>query len=314
MHSEVLLDWTRLFGELYGTEDQALLFYSLVKMQRPENILELGTGFGVTAFWMAQALKENRAGRVWSVDNGEHWEQMVQQFGAATPSPLLEMVERVRSHPKFGPLFFPEATDRRAQPGSLGRIAGYWNWLEGASSMMELTQHLTLLRGSFLTGKEIGVSPEIYPYMRGVLEKPIDILFADVEHSIQSVLGVLSQFLPYMAESSSIFMDSAATWLPSYLTLEQTVQQLNHGKVPPIFLTGTNRKQKARVIELIATRRFTLIPLIEQKHRWQNGLIWIKIEPINIMPYPLTAMRGVVSQNPTPAKALKAFFQDGQLF
>ena len=313
MRNQALAEWTEIFGESYGTEDQALLFYSLTKMQAPLNVLELGTGFGVTAYWIAQAMKENGGGHIWSVDNGAHWSGIARMLENGVPAQFAPLVERVRSHRLFGEIVFAKGVPTAAQMMQGTQVSDYWKILDDAARMMGLSPHVTFLKGSFLIGDSIEVSAKTYPYLEPVLKEPIDILFADVEHSIQSVLVNISQFLPYMADSASIFIDSASTWLPSYLTLEQTIQQLNNGKVPAIFLSGADSEKKARLFEIVATRRFTLIPLVERKSRNQNGLAWIKIEPVNVVPYPLTAIRGVDTEQPVSGEALRDFFERGKL-
>lgn len=68
-----LKQFTDSVGQVYGTEDFAIYLYSIVKMTRPSLIVELGTGFGTTALWIAQALKENNIGKLVTVDNGIEW-------------------------------------------------------------------------------------------------------------------------------------------------------------------------------------------------------------------------------------------------
>ena len=63
-------------SEVYGKEKFCYLVYSLVKMQQPETILELGTGLGTTALMIAQALKENNKGKIYTVDNGKEWDSL----------------------------------------------------------------------------------------------------------------------------------------------------------------------------------------------------------------------------------------------
>ena len=60
-------------SEEYGTEHFSLLLYSLIRMQRPKNIIELGAGFGTTSTLMGQALKENQKGKIWCIDNQKDW-------------------------------------------------------------------------------------------------------------------------------------------------------------------------------------------------------------------------------------------------
>ncbi len=52
-----LLLLTDFIGTAFGTEDFCLFLYSLIKLQTPRVIVELGTGLGASAFWMALAAK-----------------------------------------------------------------------------------------------------------------------------------------------------------------------------------------------------------------------------------------------------------------
>jgi predicted O-methyltransferase YrrM len=63
----------RTVAELYGTENFCHFFYSLVRMDRPAAIVELGCGGAATALMAAQALCENGHGHLWTVDNGTDW-------------------------------------------------------------------------------------------------------------------------------------------------------------------------------------------------------------------------------------------------
>jgi PAS domain S-box-containing protein len=55
-----LLLLTDAVGTAFGTEDFSLFLYSLVRMHTPETVVELGTGLGISAFWMALAAKRNQ--------------------------------------------------------------------------------------------------------------------------------------------------------------------------------------------------------------------------------------------------------------
>jgi hypothetical protein len=99
------------------------------------------------------------------------------------------------------------------------------------------------------------------------------------------------------------------------LALEETVRQLNHGKVPAFFLTGADAETRARMMEIVATRRFTLMALTERKDSEGNSMAWIKIEPANILPYPLSAMRGMGWKKHQgfpvlPGALVREFFED----
>ena len=85
-----LLDYLRKYGYSYNTEDSSIFFYALTKMKRYRNFLELGTGWGCTAFLVAAAMKENGIGKCITYDNGQDYEnvryssfinQMINEFG-----------------------------------------------------------------------------------------------------------------------------------------------------------------------------------------------------------------------------------------
>jgi hypothetical protein len=68
-----ILEYIAKEGEIYDTYSTALFMYSLLKMKKPKNFIEFGTGLGCTSFMAAQAFQENGFGKVYTFDNGEHW-------------------------------------------------------------------------------------------------------------------------------------------------------------------------------------------------------------------------------------------------
>lgn len=56
--------------EPYGARDFSVYLYGLIRMIKPEVMVELGTGHGTTSFLAAEAMKENNKGKVITVDNG----------------------------------------------------------------------------------------------------------------------------------------------------------------------------------------------------------------------------------------------------
>ncbi|MDG2305272.1 MAG: class I SAM-dependent methyltransferase [Candidatus Binatia bacterium] len=59
-------------GLVFGTEFTGTWLYSLLRMQGCRRVIELGTGFGVSALWCALAMRENPGdGHVWTYDGGE---------------------------------------------------------------------------------------------------------------------------------------------------------------------------------------------------------------------------------------------------
>ena len=64
-----------VLGEMYGKERFCYLLYSLTRMEQPKTVVELGAGVGTCSFLIAQALKENDSGMLWTIDNGQEWPQ-----------------------------------------------------------------------------------------------------------------------------------------------------------------------------------------------------------------------------------------------
>ena len=123
-----------------------------------------------------------------------------------------------------------------------------------------------------------------FPQVDGTL----DLLFSDFMHDPNSLIEILSFYLPKMSAASSIFMDSASTSFPSYCFLELLTQHLNQGKIPLMLLNKVSDGDKKRVHELVSNSKFTLIHICEAKDREQNSTAWLKIEPCDIRPYPKT--------------------------
>jgi len=116
-------------GRIHGTEDWCLFLYALVKMHRPAVVLELGTGAAVTALWLAQAVKENEAGHVWTVDDGRGWAQIL-----ADNEPLFLPAER---QPRFR------------------------DYLDHVAGSFELQDHLTLLEHAMPPFPEVGAAVDL---------------------------------------------------------------------------------------------------------------------------------------------------------
>lgn len=293
--------WNALTGEHYGSEAQSIFFYALARMRQPETVLELGTGLGHSALWMGLAAAENGRGRVWTVDDGRRWAQLCEYLGRLDPhddrwSVIPAVREVVRGL---------EAT----QAGSEAVL--HADLTRRIAAALGLAEHISFLAGSVPLANTVPVTAETYPFLADALERPIEILYADIDHSPLGVLGVLVKYLPLMAETASIFIDSAATHLPSHLVLERTVEQLDRGKLPAIFRAGTTGPQYDRLEELASTRKFTYMPLPERRERRQNGLAWVQIEPVNVVPYPLTQTRGLFP-SPLSGNAVEALFERGE--
>ena len=112
----------------YGTENFAYFLYALVKMAKPQVMLELGTGAGITSFMAAQAMKENGFGIVYTVDDASQWSDVAMfvrdYFGVADldyPTfidlatrkfDLAEHVRAVSTHLATDTLYMPPGIDK----------------------------------------------------------------------------------------------------------------------------------------------------------------------------------------------------------
>ncbi|MDJ1110515.1 class I SAM-dependent methyltransferase [Macrococcus caseolyticus] len=67
-----LLKISKKYGNIYGSELIAQQLYVLIKREKLINVIELGTGLGVTSVWIGTALKENEKGLLNTFDNFEH--------------------------------------------------------------------------------------------------------------------------------------------------------------------------------------------------------------------------------------------------
>ncbi|WP_437730008.1 class I SAM-dependent methyltransferase [Sorangium sp. So ce1335] len=253
-----LLLLSDVVGTVFGTEDFSLFLYSLVKMHAPRTVVELGTGLGASAFWMALAAKRNGVGHVWTVDDLDLFE---------SGEGLLETVVEQLRRRQFASL---EATTARQYFAEVSRLLGLQEHITFVHERMALDE-----AGHF----------DRYPFAG----EPVDLLFSDFRHGPADILALLGHFLPRMSPASSILIDSAPTAWPSYLLLEQLVAQLNRGHVPGML----QDRSPVDLGPLLRNRRVTLVHITETKARDQNGTAWLKLEPIDLQPHPRTTLRGL---------------------
>jgi Methyltransferase domain len=250
-----LLQLTDFVGTAFGTEDFCVFLYSLVRLQAPRTIVELGTGVGASAFWLSLGVKRNGAGHVWTVDDltlFERHEMLLAQitsndwFAGATIS--------------NGREYFDEVV----------RKLGLGDWVTFVERKVQLDE-----LGHF----------DSYPFSN----EPIDLLFSDFEHGPKAILNLLGHFLPRMALASSIFIDSAPTAWHSFLLLEQLVSQLNRGHIPMALQDCCT----VDLEPVLKNRQIKLVHLTEWKQRDQNSTAWLKLEPVDLVPQPRSYMRGM---------------------
>jgi hypothetical protein len=252
-----LLRLTDVIGEVYGTEDFGLFLYSLVRMQAPETIVELGTGLGTSALWMALAAKRNGLGHVWTIDDltlSDGYARILAENSARLAGTVWERVA-----------------------GSTGLEC-----LVKIREILGLDQQLTFVAQRM----ELDEPTHFDRYAFG---EPIDLLFSDFSHGPHAIVSILGHFLPKMAAASSVFIDGASTAWPSYLLLEHLVEQLNRGTIPALL----QDRCAVDLTSVMRNRRIVLVHLTERKARVQNSTAWLKIEPVDLQPHPATTVRGL---------------------
>lgn len=260
-----LLNLSDVVGTRFGTEDFCLFLHSFVCINGPKTVVELGTGYGVSAFWMALGAKRNKIGHIWTVDDFEVFHR--------DKTFVKEIIIRLR-----------EANIISLQHSTAEE------YYSGISRLFGLDPYLTFVK-STMALNEMGHFNH-YPFA-GV---PIDLLFSDFQHGATAILTLLGQFLPCMAPRSSIFIHSASTAWTSYLLLEQLCSLLNAGKVPKALQEVCSVDLK----EFALTRRITLIHLTEWKKKDQNSAAWLNIEPVDVLPLPQSRMRGMNKEITAP--------------
>ncbi len=251
MHSciERLAEIRERMGWLYGSEDLCVLLYSLVKRARPQRVVELGTGFGVSTAWIAAALKENQTGALHSYDNGSHYaSDPARRFLAELQGPLRTIVEPGQDYPSF--------------------LHALLTWAGVADFA-----HVHVEDIDFAA---IAATP--------ALHGGIDMLFSDFNHSPDSIQALLGHFLPHLSPTASVFIDSASTQRLSYLTLERIVDDLNGNKIPLGLARCWAPQETAAAIDRVQRSRFRLMHLIEARARAQNSTAWLSIEPVDVVP------------------------------
>jgi hypothetical protein len=234
-----------------GTDDVSLYLHALIRMQQPKTIVELGTGFGTAAFWMALAAKHNGGGIVYTVDDlavfDQHPELVASTVSFLAAANLGKLTANNASQ------YFDEVR----------KSLGLERFLKFIFQRMDLRDPNHF---------------DDYPFH----EDDIDLLFADFHHGDEDILDLLGHFLPRMSAVSSLLIRSSPPTITSYLLLERIVTLLNAGRIP-LALAERCRND---LLPIARTRRFTMIHLTEPTKGVQSGVAWLKIEPVDLRPHP----------------------------
>jgi predicted O-methyltransferase YrrM len=80
-------------SDLSMSEEELLLYYTLIRVSGANHVIEYGTAFGVSASWAAMALMDNEAtGKVWTVDIKDRRGELVYEN-----TPVEHMIETIVS-------------------------------------------------------------------------------------------------------------------------------------------------------------------------------------------------------------------------
>jgi predicted O-methyltransferase YrrM len=237
-------------ADAYGTENFCLFLYSLLRMEKPEHVVELGVGAGVTSCLAAQALADNAKGHLWMVDNGSDWSR----------AELREWFQAARGY---------------NDPSE-----SYADYINSLLASLGLERRTTFVQKHL-------VAPDFFVPKGKLIDVVFaDAPPSDAEGCVQ----LLSYYLPRMRSYSSIFIDRASTINHSYLILNYLVEQLNLGKIPACLRRrGLSAKLDKALVDLVATCRFSIVHLAEtrsgKRNAEQNSRAWIRIEPVDYLPH-----------------------------
>lgn len=233
-----LREFTDRVGSYYGTETRSMFLYCLVKMHKPTRLLELGTGFGISALWMARALWENGGGTIHVADRG---------------------------------IKFDEEKSRLFHPHELKPT--FREYFDALVTRHGLEGHMNLIETSFPP----------YP----VPESEFDFVFSDFKHGPADLLDILGFYLPKMASTSNFFIDSAPSLFGSYMMLKELMTLFERGQVPELLLQRTADDEVVKLCDFVRTHSIQAVPVTENVVRSQNSFMWLRIQPVDLMPRPL---------------------------
>ncbi|GFZ93371.1 class I SAM-dependent methyltransferase [Dyella caseinilytica] len=246
-------------GPVYGSEDLCMLLYSLVRREQPLVVVELGTGLGATTAWIASALKEIGAGRIYTFDNGSHFQDAsVKAFLSQLTGELQDLA-------------------RLSQTGSYEACMA---WIFNRVDVADRVQ--------FVKSDIDFNARAVEAVAQG---QKIDLLFSDFNHAPKTIIQLLGGYLAHMNTTSAIYIDSASTYLPSYWMLDNLVQMLNAKRIPAALRHGLDGDQWTALNELVDRCHFQLVHLVEKTPRSQNSTAWLRIASDDLFPAHATNVR-----------------------
>lgn len=162
-------------------------------------------------------------------------------------------------------------SDSRLLPYGLDITGTYRQFLDS------LAQHFSVSAQVEYTESHFPPFPEV---------ENIDLLFVDYRDGLEVISSVLAHFMLRMSPNASIFYDGGSSSTKSFLFLEKLMQDFNNNKFPEAIRRHVSAGDNDAWLRFLHTRRFTLMHLTRQR-RTQNSTSWIRLEPVDYMPYPV---------------------------
>jgi predicted O-methyltransferase YrrM len=231
-------------GPVYGSEAKCVVLYGLARQLRPSNVLELGSGLGVTTLWLARALLENGSGAVLAIDNASH-------FSTPNTKQFLSRCFDVGDYAE----------------------RDYQGYLEGLALKLGFEDVLSVL-----------VEDVSCDAIRRTARPNWDFVFSDYDHSYETCINLFAWVLPVLANEGSIFIDSVPSHLPSLLAVTSLINEFNAGFIPHEVRKLISRKDAYLLQRRFASFKLIAMPLVEPQQRIQNSTLWIKSVPRGIAP------------------------------
>ena len=257
-------DWQRLtllqteFGPAFGSQTLSMLLHVLALREKPETVLELGTGLGVTTMWIAAAQALNGTGTTLTVDDG-----------SLMPLKNQHLAARIAQ-------LFPNCPNFDAY---MAALVGSFTF---GQRVRYLPRHLDL------SGPEALIQTLDLP---DGTASTVDWFFCDFSHGPREVETFIATALALGSPSFNLFIDSASTLSPSFLVAELIIDQLRRGKIPEFIDAIGEDALRDRVSGLIARREFSIHHFVEKADNAQNSTMLIHVRPVDQIPYPPTVMR-----------------------
>ena len=111
--------WPGEFGSMAVTLGEAEFLYALVRAMRPERVLELGTGYGVSARFIAEALRDNGSGVLWTFEADTEYRGRAHKLLADVPVASVQF-SRPQNHDRVDLVYIDSGYGYRAATSARG--------------------------------------------------------------------------------------------------------------------------------------------------------------------------------------------------